>query len=117
MAIRLKTLHSPDLGRDQTPWDPTDCKILVQATVGPESVDGGDTFDFVAITPAALARSGVLWGRGLLVMPAFSWGEVERILARLIATASRSTWPESARELNKTLLWEFDGYEPDASAI
>jgi Immunity protein 8 len=110
LAVNLKHLHSPDLDVGSLPPDPANCKVLVQATIGPTNVDGGDTFDFVVVTPAAVAALGACWGRGTLILPMFSWEEIERFLRRLIATSPGNDWPSVASVLGRELLWEFDGY-------
>jgi len=109
-AFELKSIHSPDLAVGSAPQDPSDCLVLIQATIGPAGSAGGDTFDFVAVTPTALARLDTRWGRGSLILASFSWVEVQRMVDRLISHSSRPTWPETAALLSKELLWEFDGY-------
>jgi len=111
-AVKLRSLHSPDLDVGSSPSDPNDCRVLIEATIGPADSPGGDIFSFLAVTPAALARLGTQWGRGSLIVQSFSWSEVERTLGRLIAQSTRPTWHETAAQLNKELLWEFDNYSP-----
>ena len=102
---------SPDLDRGVSPPDPDDCAILIEIQVGPKGVDGGDLFQFVATTPAYLVEhSERRWGRGYLILPSFSWAEVEDAVAKLIARSARSSWQEVGAELNKELQWEFDNY-------
>jgi hypothetical protein len=116
-GILLKSLHSPDLEKGTAPLDPSDCRVLIEATIGPPDSPGGDIFSFIAVTPAALARLGTEWGRGSLVMQSFSWNDVERMLGRLIAQSTRPTWHETAAQLNRELTWEFDNYSPHAPDV
>jgi hypothetical protein len=109
---RLLELTSTELGPGQLPADPRSCTISITAIIGPD-ITGGDNFSFEVATPSALAdaqRSE--WGRGLFITQAFSWSEVERVVRRLLAGAARESWQEVAQELNKSMLWEFDGYQP-----
>jgi hypothetical protein len=110
LALRLKGLDSADLAEGALPTDPECCRVSMTATIGPNSTDGGDLFQFTVVTPKALSQDEAQWGRGLLILPVFSWKAVERLLDRLLRHASRATWEECAAELNKELLWEFDNY-------
>ncbi len=110
LALRLKSLGSPDLLDGSMPADPEHCRIAMTATIGSEGTDGGDLFNFTVVTPKALRSDEASWGRGLLIMPSFSWQAVTRMLERLLRHASRESWQASAAELNKELLWEFDNY-------
>jgi len=110
---QLLSIHSPDLGVGESPADPKNCRLLVQATIGPAGTGQGEVFDFVVVTPQALPAAGLpRWGRGVLLMEEFSWATVDRHLQRLLARVSRPSWSEVASELNKELLWEFDSYQP-----
>jgi Immunity protein 8 len=109
-VARLKKLQSLDVAAGEEPPDVENCSVLVQAIIGPEDTPGGDIFDFFVVTPSALATSDARWGRGMLIVPSFSWPEIERMVGRLLAQAQRPTWDETARALNKELNWEFDGY-------
>src|SRR5688572_11497123 len=111
LALRLKSLGSADLANGAMPADPAHCRVSMTATIGSEGTDGGDLFYFTVVTPKALLSDEPVWGRGLLIVPTFSWLAVTRLLDRLLRHASRETWQASAAELNKELLWEFDNYK------
>jgi hypothetical protein len=111
LALRLKGLDSLDLAEGAMPADPEHCRILMTATIGPDGTDAGDLFNFTVVTPKALLNDEAVWGRGILIVPTFSWQAVTRMLDRLLRHASRTDWHASATELNKELLWEFDNYE------
>ena len=56
------------------------------------------------------------WGRGKLIVATFEWAAVIQAVAELLAQCARPTWGEVVTELNKELIWDFDGYKPaDAS--
>ena len=114
---QLKTLMSADLERPKLPDDPSDCEIAIEATIGPTGSDDAEIFQFCVITPTALVReTRFRWGRGLLIVPTFSWETVDVALARLLAHCVRPSWVEVAQELNRILLWEFDHYQKDQRA-
>ncbi|MCI0627439.1 MAG: immunity 8 family protein [Acidobacteria bacterium] len=109
----IRHIHSPDLDPPNMPEDPSDCEISFQAFVGPKDGDGEEAFNFTVVTSARLVReSGARWGRGKLIVPAFEWPAVVQALAQLLANCARPTWAEVAEELNKELIWEFDGCKP-----
>lgn len=100
----LKELSSTDLARGRLPPDPTDCSILFYAVVGEAGGAGAEGFYFAAVTPIALLQAGAAeWGRGLLILPRFSWPAVEAKLRNLLAGAHRETWVEVVDELSKSL--------------
>ena len=108
---QLKTLISLDLERPRLPDDPDDCEVFLEATIGPDSSDASEIFAFSVVTPTALSReTRFRWGRGLLIIPTFSWEAVDHALARLLAHCSRDSWAQVAQQLNQNLHWEFDNY-------
>lgn len=111
----IRNIHSPDLEPPNLPTDPYDCQVSFLATVGPHGAEGEETFSFTVITPAYLARLPEgRWGRGNLILPAFDWTAVVQSVATLLARCARATWADVAQELNKELVWEHDGSQPDA---
>jgi len=61
----VKSLVSVDLELQGPPPDPTDCAFGFEAGIGSKGQEGGDLFQFVAVTPKALMReSGARWSRG-----------------------------------------------------
>ena len=108
---QLKTLMSADLERPKLPQDTNNCEVAFEAAVGLVDSDAAEIFAFTVITPTALAReSRFRWGRGLLIVPSFSWETIDLALIRLLAGCSRPSWPEVAQQLNQNLHWEFDNY-------
>lgn len=107
----LKSLFSPDIERPALPPDVENCSVLLQAGIGPKGSEGEELFSFSAVTPSFLLANEDLprWGRGLLVVDAFSWQTVERSIQRLLA--HRSSWSEVAQTLNKEMGWEFENYQ------
>lgn len=111
MFPELKNLTSPDLERGVQPPDPTNCAVFLEAEIGPDGAEGGEIFGFTAVTPQAVSQCHERhWGRGYLLLPEFTWEEVEQALSRLLAQCAGASWQEIAESLNKELLWEFDAY-------
>jgi Immunity protein 8 len=118
VTAHLISLDSPDLPPDALPLDPENCSVVMNAAIGPKGSPGAENFAFTVVTPRYLAaHSDARWGRGLLVIDAFSWPSVARMVERLLAHASGSTWGEVAAKLNHELLWEFDKYTPSKEAV
>ncbi len=111
----VKSIMSADLARPALPADVEDCAVAIEVEIGLRDGEGGDLFQFEVVTPTALARRGAAtWGRGLLILPSFSWEVVDRFLSKLVLHASADTWAEVALQLNRELDWEFDGYQRDS---
>ncbi|MBN8887908.1 MAG: hypothetical protein J0I77_19440 [Rudaea sp.] len=109
---KLKSLTSPDLAAPALPNDLEEFSVPFEAIIGPSSISGGDLFSFTVVNPAFLLSSPrTTWGRGLLILPEFSWSTVQFSVERLLTLAMRPSWSDVANELNKTLCWEFDNYQ------
>ena len=109
---KLGSLESADLCAPALPLDTKNCSIPFSATIGPDGRDGGDIFYFTLVTAEFLySARRTQWGRGLLIVPEFSWETVHGALRRLLIRAIKPSWAEVAVELNKVLCWEFDGYD------
>jgi len=108
---KIHSLHSLDISAPELPPDPQNCWITLDAEIGPSHSPGADRFSFDVVTPLALAAANeIRWGSGLLILPEFSWEEVTRALARLLAQCSRPTWDEVVTALSAELRWEFENY-------
>jgi len=111
MFPELKWLTSPDLEQGTRPPNPKNCSIFLEAGIGSGEVEGADIFGFTVVTPAFVAKcQEKRWGRGYLLLPEFTWEEVEQALSRLLSHCVGASWQEIAGKLNRELLWEFDGY-------
>jgi hypothetical protein len=113
----IRRIYSPDLEPPNLPKNPADCEILFQVFVGPKENEGEEAFSFTVITAGRFVKDAeAQWGRGKLIVAAFEWAAVIHAVAELLAQCARPTWGEVVTELNKELIWDFDGYKPaDAS--
>ncbi len=109
----IRHIRSPDLEPPNLPADPIDCAIVFHVLIGPMDGEGEEAFSFTVTTAARFtAATEARWGRGNLIVPIFDWAVVVQAVAQLLAHCARPTWGEVVAELNKELLWEFDGYKP-----
>jgi hypothetical protein len=99
------------------PGDPSDCCVSMQADIGPVGEDSADTFSFEVCTPSGLAsrldgEGRPYWGRGTLIVHAFSWEAVDAALNQFVRSVSGEDWAAVAEKLNRFMYWEFEDYQP-----
>ncbi|HPF75010.1 MAG TPA: Imm8 family immunity protein [Xanthomonadaceae bacterium] len=113
MLLELKSLSSPDLSNGEIPDDPKCCSVAIYAEIGPKGEAGAERFGFDVVTTDYLATNPVaLWGKGCMILPEFSWDQIERLLARQIAQTTGSSWADAAMSLSRYMNWEFEDYRP-----
>ena len=106
--LKLHDIRSADIEPPNLPEDPFNCCVNIQLSIGSAGDAGSDIFQFDVVTPAWLAENcDPRWGRGLLVVPMFSWETVRDMVARLLASTPSELWLESAISLSRTLNREF----------
>ncbi len=116
MIPELKGLMSPDLIDDQRPPMPSNCRVLVEAEIGPSESDGSEIFSFEVCTPSALeADSRPTWLKGVLLVESFDWHSVEQAILQYLMQCSGDSWDEIARKLSRQLNWEFEDYRATIS--
>lgn len=69
------------------------------------------------MTPRALASRvdndpRAFWCRAMLILPRFTWEEVERALNQMVRGTGAPTWEGNAERLNRFVRWEFEDYKP-----
>ena len=83
------------------------------ACIGIVGREGADDFTFTVVTPKFLTKQPeTRWGRGYLLMPEFSWPEVERMVSRLVSSISVKNWEQAVSQLCQYMEWEFENYQP-----
>ncbi|QLC74118.1 hypothetical protein LPB260_25820 [Pseudomonas sp. LPB0260] len=113
MRIELKKIYSLEYGKPNIPEEPDCCAILMHADIGTMGHEGADYFTFTVITPKFLEKwPETRWGRSYLLMPEFSWPEVERMVSGLVSAISADSWENAANQLCKYMEWEFENYLP-----
>ncbi len=112
MRIELKRIFSTQLNTSEIPEDPICCSVLIYADIGEVGKESGDQFHFLIITPQfLLTYPEVRWGKGYLLMPEFSWVDIENRVRQLVSSISVDTWDDAANKLSKYLEWEFEEYQ------
>jgi hypothetical protein len=104
---KLVSLACESLAHGQVPLDPADCELTFTALIGTDGVRG-DSFQFVVVTPSALARSQYTgWCKDYLIVQEFSWEQVENYVANLLASVRGESWDDIAEQLHQFMDWEF----------
>jgi hypothetical protein len=115
MKLALKGIHSPDceLGSYMSEAGDT-FNVLIQATIGFVTSEGGDIFNFIACSPQWLSLSivekGPTWGHAFLAMNIFSVSEVENSINRIILSVDEEDWHAAATRVSQYMDWEFGSY-------
>ncbi|MGY6564666.1 MAG: Imm8 family immunity protein [Halomonadaceae bacterium] len=116
MHARLKNIMSPDLDYGSSPDDPENCRVMIEAEIGPSENEGANIFSFAVITPPAIrSLPAPSWLRGYLLLPVFSWAGVEEAVNKLLMQCAGSDWDEAASKSSQNLAWEFESYVPHFS--
>ena len=109
----IKSIISTEYDYGALPEDLEDGEVSIDVEIGIKGQEGADIFYLTAITPKAISgRPEKKWGRGYLIMPSFSWKEVNSSLEKLLMHCSGEDWKEISTKLSKELLWEYDNYKP-----
>ena len=107
---KLVSLSCENLVRGQLPPDPSDCELTFTASIGTDGVRG-DNFQFVVVTPSALAKCEYTgWCKDYLMLQNFSWPQVDNYLANLLASVRGESWHDVAEQLHQFMDWEFYDY-------
>ncbi len=115
IEIELKDIDPNDFDgweelQRYAPEDPYDDSTWLTVSIGPANEEGADYFQVHVATPRAISRLKADGQRFKgLVVPAFSSREIEQTLNSEIASVHASDWPEAVRELQRTMLWEYEG--------
>lgn len=117
MRPQLKAVHSPDiedLERFAAP-DRERFGFLLQLMIGPESLDGQESFDVVVCTPGWLseraAEAGVLSLRHHLVVERYDWGQIRQFVEKYLESIEAESWDAVAERVGRLGRWEFEDYD------
>jgi hypothetical protein len=121
LEIEIKSFTSFDLfGENGESWalwelpDQDNVRIYFDIGVGESGNDAADIFTSVIFTGSAKAEylkmSGELPYEGRVFhFDRFEGRNIWEHLNAVVASCARSRWEETARELNRYFLWEFEG--------
>lgn len=113
----LKRLHSPDADVERfTPDDPDNFGLLVQLMIGPEGVEGEESFDVVVCTPQWLegvAENGrVVSLRHHVLVHHYDLAAIVQFVEEFLSDIEGANWPEVAAIVARLGRWEFEDYVP-----
>jgi hypothetical protein len=116
----LKVLSSVDLPDGASlPPDPTDCWVVVTASIGVAGDEASDNFTLYVSTPRRLERivadETQLWGRHLLIVEQFDWTTVRNAIEKICDETTGDTWDAIASRLGRYAAWEFEDYREPVS--
>lgn len=117
MKAVLKELYSLEIKgplREFRPNDPENFAISVRMMIGPDSAPGAESFDLLVCTPIWIAEDcdayKHVWGHQKLIVPAFDFESIERLIRSYCEHCVGDDWPAIARQLSLIGQWEFEGY-------
>ncbi|MFF3001944.1 Imm8 family immunity protein [Kitasatospora sp. NPDC057940] len=113
MRAHIKGYSSPDVDLDDfTPDDPECFAFLLEAYVGPEGGNGGETLGFTVCTPGHLSRLvdeiGTVPGHGLVITKSCKIDEIVAFVERMILRQTGGDWRAVAKNLGRIGIMEFD---------
>lgn len=117
MKAIVRRFHSPDVYNLQawTPPSPTNFAFLLQVMVGPDGMEGEESFDVEVCTPEWLAQSygpsGIVLGRGHLIVFRYDFPAIDAFVRDFVEGCVGATWPEVAAKVARLGHWEFEDYE------
>ena len=118
VTAELRTLHSPDLSDLRKGPNISDnfC-ILIQALIGPHGGSGEESFGFTVCTPKWLSENlgenEFLFARHYLLVSAYDYDLIFRVINSLCKSVSGLSWREVALKLSRYGSWEFEDYRSE----
>ncbi len=117
MRAQLKELLITDIDiSSYWPEVEDNFEFYVQAIIGVEGEEGGDTFGFQVCTPKWLISnhdvSDVIFPRNMIIVFEYDLEQIERKISLKCEKISGKDWLEIAQQLNKIGSWEFENYTP-----
>jgi Immunity protein 8 len=117
MKAELKGLHSPDIYdlENYSPKNSQNFSFLLQLMIGPEGVDGEESFDVQVCTPewikSQYSKEKCVWGRHMLIVLEYDFTLIKNKVEHYIRTCSGSDWAMLALKLGRIGYWEFEDYQ------
>lgn len=112
----LKAVHSPDIEEVErfAPPDPRRFAYLLQLMIGPEGLEGEESFDVVICTAdwlaGRLSASGVLSLRHHLLVDGYDWPQIRRFVEAYLDSIDADSWGAVAAHVGRLGKWEFEDY-------
>ena len=114
MRAELKKLHSPDI-HDLTSYQPDrPFGILVQMMIGPEGVDGEESFDTIVCSPDWMSADVMMHGTDIshkTIVDEFNHEQFFRRTNEFCQSQKGDNWKELTFKISQIGKWEFAGYK------
>lgn len=111
---RICTIDGHDPA-EYKPGEPDRFAVALRLFVGPSPGEGEESFDVTICTPLWLQDrcelDGSVFGRHYIVVLAYNFGFIHRVLVKLVERYSAPTWQEVATKVGRIGSWEFEDYE------
>lgn len=112
----LKELMSPDVDlRTYQPEDEEEFGFLLEATIGPDDVEGGDLFQIFVCSPKWLMknhkRDDLIFCQHRLIAFECNLRRIEQRIADYCSTCVGKDWMEVVVQLQRIGEWEFENYK------
>ena len=106
MRLEIRNLKGRDIKDGDSVPDVYKFQGLMIVDIARVDTDESQEFKFVVLTISEVVSiNGGFWGRGILILPSFSWEKVHAWIMSLLSDISVETWDEVMIELNKNLLF------------
>ena len=117
MDIVIKEIVSDffDL-RNYAPDDPFEFFLTIRVRVGFSGDSAADDFELSVCTSRWIEANvfDPLWGHGLLIVRSYDFAVIHNAIKARVEKSVSGVWDDAVRDINKYLLWEFDGYVGDS---
>lgn len=116
MDAELKRLHSPDIYdlEHYQPKNPENFGFILQAMVGPEGMEGEESFDIEICTPRWLEDTysikEIIIGRHHLIVREYNYHRIIATIKNFLQDCSGENWSEVAKKVSRLGRWEFEDY-------
>jgi len=114
MRAEIKSIEANDLPTWPN-WEaqhPADEDQWFTLTIGPTDAEGGDLFEVEVASPTGLhERRGKRPFMGVVVS-VFTPEQIQQSLRAIVETLEADSWQSLAAQLQPTMVWEFDNYQP-----
>jgi len=116
MKAKLKRLHSPDIKdlENYLPEDHQNFGFLLQAMIGPECLEGEESFDIEVCTPKWLEEKynidDVVIGRHHIIVQEYNYKRIVNTINKYISNCDGANWDEVALKVSRLGRWEFEDY-------
>ncbi|MFH1197425.1 MAG: immunity 8 family protein [bacterium] len=117
MKAIIKKYHSPDI-LDLENYMPNDREYfsyLLQILVGPDLLNGEESFDIQICSPKWIndnySKEDVILGRHMIIQKEYNFSRIKSFLINYIDNINGAKWEEIALKISRIGKWEFEDYK------